>query len=74
MNSKHYLLEGDSLRLLYGVGGPLIAGLVVIIAALVLGSEWLVIPMMLAVFALTATVVIGFGHMISDDDGRTDER
>ena len=74
MNEKHYLMEGNSLRLLYGVGGPLIAALALICGALVLGAEWLVIPMMVAVFALTAVVTIGFTHMLGDDDGHTDEQ
>ena len=61
--------EGDS-RLLYGMGGPLLVALAIICARLVAGAEWLVIPMMLTVVALTGVVLVGFSRMLKDEDER----
>lgn len=58
---------GDS-RMLYGMGGPLLAAVALIVGAFVIGEVWLVPVMMLSVFALTALVLWGFSHMLDEDE------
>jgi hypothetical protein len=62
--------EGDS-RLLYGMGGPLLLA-VALIVAFMLSPSWVFLAgIMGCVFVLTAVVLTGFSRMI-DEDG--DER
>lgn len=58
--------EGDS-RLLYGMGGPLLFAVALIVGFMLTPSWWLLAGMMLTVFALTALVLTGFRHMIDED-------
>ena len=61
---------GDS-RLLYGMGGPLLVA-VALIVAFMLSPSWILLAgIMGCVFVLTAVVLTGFSHML-DEEG--DER
>ena len=62
--------EGDS-RLLYGMGGPLLAAVALIIAFMLSPSWVFLAGIMACVFVLTAVVLTGFHHML-DEEG--DER
>ena len=59
--------EGDS-RLLYGMGGPLLLAVALIVGFMLSPSWWLLAGIMLSVFALTALVLTGFGRMLDEDD------
>ena len=61
---------GDS-RMLYGMGGPLLAAVVLIVGFFLIGEMWLMPLMMLAVFVLTGLVLWGFTNML-DEDGDED--
>ena len=58
---------GDS-RMLYGMGGPLLAAVALIIGFFLIGEMWLLPFMMLAVFALTALILWGFGNMLDEEE------
>jgi hypothetical protein len=62
--------EGDS-RLLYGMGGPLLVAVALIIALIISPSWVLLAGLMACVFVLTAVVLTGFSRML-DEEG--DER
>ncbi len=68
-----HLVDSDDIRVLYGVGVPLVAALVVIGVFLAVGEMWLMPAMMLVVFALTAVVTIGLNAMLSDSGDGDDE-
>ena len=57
---------GDS-RMLYGMGGPLLAAVALIVGFFLIGEMWLMPFMMLAVFALTGLVLWGFSRMLDED-------
>ena len=58
--------EGDS-RLLYGMGGPLLVA-VALIVAFMLSPSWILLAgIMACVFVLTAVVLTGFSHMLEED-------
>jgi archaellum biogenesis protein FlaJ (TadC family) len=57
---------GDS-RMLYGMGGPLLAAVALIVGCFLIGEVWLIPLMMIAVFALTGLVLWGFSHMLDED-------
>ncbi len=59
---------GDS-RMLYGMGGPLLAAVALIVAFFAIGEMWLLPVMMLVVFALTGLVLWGFSHMLDEEGG-----
>ena len=63
--------EGDS-RLLYGMGGPLLLAVALIVGFMLSPSWWLLAGIMLSVFALTALVLTGFGRMLDEDDEVTE--
>ena len=65
--------EGDS-RLLYGMGGPLLVAVALIVGFMLTPSWWLLAGMMLAVFALTAVVLTGFNRMIAEDGDEGPQR
>lgn len=58
---------GDS-RLLYGMGGPLLLAVLLIVGLFLVGEMWLVPLMMLAVFGLTGLVLWGFSRMLDEDE------
>ena len=58
--------EGDS-RLLYGMGGPLLLAVALIVGFMLTPSWWLLAGLMATVFALTALVLTGFNHMLAED-------
>ncbi len=58
--------SGDS-RMLYGMGGPLLAAVLLIVGFFLIGEMWLMPVMMLTVFALTGLVLWGFSHMLDED-------
>jgi fatty acid desaturase len=60
---------GD-LRLIYGLGIPLVAMVGFIAAAAVAGQVWLIAPLMLLVLGMTAIVLVGFAQMLDDGDDR----
>ena len=58
---------GDS-RMLYGMGGPLLAAVALIIGFFLIGEMWLLPLMMLAVFALTGLILWGLGNMLDEEE------
>ena len=58
---------GDS-RMLYGMGGPLLAAVALIIGFFLIGEMWLLPLMMLAVFALTGLILWGLGKMLEEEE------
>jgi hypothetical protein len=68
------LLQSGDMRLLYGVGVPLFLVVVGVGAIAIAGAEWLVAPLLLAVVALTAIVLVGFTQMLNDSDDGEDQQ
>jgi archaellum biogenesis protein FlaJ (TadC family) len=58
---------GDS-RLLYGMGGPLLLAVLLIVGFFLIGEMWLLPLMLLAVLALTGLILWGFSHMLDEDE------
>jgi hypothetical protein len=67
MQRIHYEHTAGDSRLLYGMGGPLLLAVGLIVGFFLIGEMWLLPLMMLAVFALTGLVLWGFSHMLDED-------
>ena len=67
-----HLLETGDLRLIYGLGVPLLVVVAGVSALAVAHATWLVIPLMAMVVALTGIVLVGIAQML-DDSGDRDE-
>ena len=66
------VLETGDLRLIYGLGVPLLVVVAGVCAVAVAHSTWLVIPLITMVVALTGIVLVGVAQML-DDSGDRDE-
>ena len=58
---------GD-MRLLYGMGVPLLLMTALIIGAFLLESVWLAGVLMVFIAAFTVVILIGLNHMLDDED------
>ena len=58
---------GD-MRLLYGMGVPLLLMVALIIGAFLLEAVWLTAVLMAFVVAFAVVVLIGLNHMLDDED------
>jgi hypothetical protein len=63
------VLETGDLRLVYGLGVPLLVIVAGVSALAVAHATWLVIPLMTMVVALTGIVLVGVARMLDDDGG-----
>jgi hypothetical protein len=68
---EYHHTAGDS-RMLYGMGGPLLVAVALIIGLLLIGDMWVIPLLMLSVFALTGLVLWGIGHMLDEQEGEHD--
>ena len=68
MEVEATLGTGD-LRMLYGMGVPVLVMTGLIIAALVLQTVWLAAVLMVLIGVFTAVVFVGLNHMLDDEDG-----
>jgi hypothetical protein len=57
--------EGDS-RLLYGMGGPLLAAVALIVGVFLTGEAWLLPILFVALFVLTGMVLNGLWKMLGE--------
>jgi hypothetical protein len=60
------MLETGDLRLVYGLGGPLLVVVAGVSAVAAAQATWLVIPLMAIVVALTGIVLAGVARMLAD--------
>jgi hypothetical protein len=67
MQRIHYEHTAGDSRLLYGMGGPLLLAVGLIVGVFLIGEIWLLPFLMLAVFALIGLVLWGFSHMLDED-------
>ena len=58
---------GD-MRLLYGMGVPLLLMVALIIGAFLLEAVWLTAVLMFLIAAFTVVILIGLNHMLDDED------
>ena len=66
------VLETGDLRLIYGLGVPLLVVVAAVSGLALAHAAWLVIPLMTMVVALTGIVLVGVGYML-DDNGDGNE-
>ena len=66
------VLETCDLRLIYGLGVPLLVVVAGVSGVAVAHATWLVIPLMTMVVALTGIVLVGVAQML-EDGGDGDE-
>ena len=66
MIDQHYEV-GDT-RLMYGITVPLLIGVAAIALFLGIGEWWALVPALLSVIALTATVAIGISRMLLEEE------
>jgi hypothetical protein len=62
---EYHHTEGDS-RLLYGMGGPLLAAVALIVGVFLIGEAWLLPVLFLALFVLTGMVLNGLWRMLGE--------
>ena len=66
------VFEAGDLRLVYGLGVPLLVVVAGVSALAVVHATWLVIPLMAMVVALTGIVLVGVARML-DEGGDGDQ-
>lgn len=66
------VLETGDLRLVYGLGVPLLAVVAGVSGVAIAHAAWLVIPLITMVVALTGIVLVGVAYML-DDSGDGDQ-
>ncbi len=62
------LFGSGDLRMIYGMGTPVVGMTLLIIAALVIGETWLVAPLMALIAVSTAVVLMGINYMLDEDE------
>jgi hypothetical protein len=68
LHSRIERTTGAELRLIYGLGVPMLAAVGIIVAALVADAMWLIPVALLAVIGITVVVIAGFSEMLGEDD------
>ena len=70
LNDRVERITGADIRLLYGLGVPMLAATGFIIAYLLTDSLWLLAPVLLFIFLVTGVVIVGILQMLDESDTR----